>query len=154
MRARRYVPDLIRLGALSEGNYGRLMRLARLAGDDDDDCVEFELRNGDAYMGRVRIQRLQSARYTDTLLLEQVHNSGRWLNNPRMTVRVYHDARVVDVISCYRYHRIEAVHDYPNRFMHHPDEKVQINAFLADWLSYCLRFGHVADEVLLWSPES
>lgn len=146
-----YVPDLQRLGALCEANYLRLQRLCAIAGDDD---AEFELHNGFHYLGRVRISRLQSARYTDTYLLEQVHAQGPWLNNPQMTVRAYHDARVTEVISCYRYRRIEPVNDYPNRFMHHPDEKVQVNAFLAEWLGFCLQFGHVADTALTWSPES
>jgi len=152
VRAPAYVPDLARLGALCEANYVRLHRLSSIAGDNPD--AEFELHNGLNYLGRVRIRLLQSARYTDTFLLEQVHAHGRWLNNPQMTVRTYHDARVAEVISCYRYRRIEAVNDYPNRFMHHPDEKVQINAFLAEWLGFCLQFGHVADEALTWSPES
>ncbi|WP_227520010.1 DUF1249 domain-containing protein [Mangrovitalea sediminis] len=148
--SRQYIPDLRRLGALCEGNYARLQQLWGLA--EDSEAAQFALHNGSAYLGRVSIERLQRERYTDTYYLEQVHNAGRWLNNPRMTVRVYHDARVAEVISCYRYRRIEAVHDYPNRFMHHPDEKVQINAFLADWLSYCLRFGHIADQAVAW-PE-
>ncbi|MFT7337922.1 MAG: hypothetical protein ACI92B_001250, partial [Marinobacter maritimus] len=105
------------------------------------------------YLGRVRIQVLQTARYTETLLLEQVHNSGRWLNNPLMTVRVYHDAAMAEVISCYRDTQIAPVNDYPNRFMHHPDEKVQVNGFLADWLEYCLRFGHLPLEYAAWSAD-
>jgi len=114
------------------------------------DATDIELHRGDLYLGRVRVRRLQKARYTETLLLEQIHNRGRWLNNPQMTVRIYHDAGVAEVISCYRYHRIEAVNDYPNRYMHHPDEKVQINGFLADWLDFCLRFGHAPLDQPAW----
>ena len=50
---------------------------------------------------------------------------------------------MAEVISCYWQRQIAPVNDYPNRFMHHPDEKVQVNGFLADWLDYCLRFGHL-----------
>lgn len=140
-KKRRYVPDLRRLGALCEGNYHRLERLRKLESEQPE-LAEFELHQGEVYFGRVRIQVLQTARFTETLLLEQVHNAGRWLNNPQLTVRVYHDAAMAEVISCYRDHRIAAVNDYPNRYMHHPDEKIQVNAFLADWLDFCLRFGH------------
>jgi len=149
-RARSYVPDLRRLGALCEGNYLRLQRLRRLERAQDS-VSEFELYREQHYLGRVRIRVLQTARYTETLLLEQVHNSGRWLNNPEMTVRVYHDAAMAEVISCYRDRRIAPVNDYPNRFMHHPDEKVQVNAFLADWLDFCLRFGHMPITDPVWS---
>lgn len=149
---RRYVPDLKRLGALCEGNYLRLARLRQLEADGQA-IAEFELHRGDRYFGRVRMKVLQTARYTETLLLEQVHNAGRWLNNPELTVRVYHDASMLEVISCYRDRQISAVNDYPNRYMHHPDEKVQVNAFLADWLDFCLRFGQVPLSMSGW-PKS
>jgi uncharacterized protein YqiB (DUF1249 family) len=58
-----------------------------------------------------------------------------------MTVRMYHDASVAEVISCHGHDRIEPANAYPNRFMHHPDEKSQVNHFLAEWLSFCLKFG-------------
>ncbi|WP_116919676.1 DUF1249 domain-containing protein [Tamilnaduibacter salinus] len=146
---RRYVPDLQRFNALCEGNYRRLVQLRRLAASDGHHAT-FELRDRDAYFGRVHIERQQKSRYTETLLLEQIHNSGRWLNDPHLTVRVYHDAGLAEVVSCYRDYRIQAVNDYPNRSMHHPDEKAQVNAFLADWLAFCLRFGHVAAEEIAW----
>jgi hypothetical protein len=152
MKPRRYVPDLRRFGALCDGNYMRLHRLRKLEAGGQP-VSEFELRRQDLYLGRVRIKVLQVAKFTDTLLLEQVHNAGRWLNNPQLTVRVYHDAAMAEVISCYRDRHIAAVNDYPNRFMHHPDEKVQVNSFLADWLDYCLRFGHLPMEHSAWSGE-
>lgn len=152
MKPRRYVPDLKRFGALCDGNYMRLHRLRKLEAGGQP-VSEFELRRQDQYLGRVRIEVLQVAKFTETLLLEQVHNAGRWLNNPQLTVRVYHDAAMAEVISCYRDRQIAAVNDYPNRFMHHPDEKVQVNSFLADWLDYCLRFGHLPMEHSVWTGE-
>lgn len=149
MKRRRYVPDLRRLGALCEGNYQRLTRLRRLEAGGRQ-VSEFELHSGERYFGRVRIQVLQTARFTETLLLEQVHNVGKWLNNPQLTVRVYHDASMVEVISCNRGRQIAAVNDYPNRYMHHPDEKVQVNGFLADWLEFCLHFGQVPLVLSSW----
>ncbi len=150
MKPKRYVPDLRQLGALCEGNYHRIERLRQLRAGDQPVC-DIELHRESEYLGRVRIKVLQTARYTETLLLEQIHNSGRWLNNPQMTVRVYHDAVMAEVISCYRDTQIAPVNDYPNRFMHHPDEKTQVNGFLADWLEYCLRFGHLPLEHAAWT---
>jgi uncharacterized protein YqiB (DUF1249 family) len=152
MKSRRYVPDLRRFGALCDGNYMRLHRLRKLEAGGTP-VSEFELRRQDQYLGRVRIRVLQVAKFTETLLLEQVHNAGRWLNNPQLTVRVYHDAAMAEVISCYRDRQIAPVNDYPNRFMHHPDEKLQVNSFLADWLDYCLRFGHLPMEHSVWTGE-
>jgi len=138
---RRYVPDISRLGALGDGNYLRLIKL--LPRDMEGEIAEFQLSSGDNYFGVVRIQLIESFKYTDTLYLEQLHTVGKWLNNPKMTVRLYHDVGMAEVISCCRHRRIQGANDYPNRFMHHPDEKTQVNAFLAEWLDYCLRFGHV-----------
>lgn len=154
MKRKAYVPDLRQLGALCEGNYMRLQRLRKLERGAQP-VSEFELHGGrgDQYFGRVRIEVLQQARFTETLLLEQVHNGGRWLNNPQLTVRVYHDAGMAEVISCYRDRQIAAVNDYPNRYMHHPDEKVQVNGFLADWLGFCLRFGHSPLSMVSWSRD-
>lgn len=149
LRKKRYVPDLQRLGALCDGNYHRLMRLRQL-GVRSESGIEFELHREHQYLGRVRITLLQQSRYTDTLLLEQVHTTGRWLNNPRLTVRVYHDASQAEVIRVYGNRSINAVNDYPNRFMHHPDEKVQVNGFVADWLDFCLRFGHTPQVPESW----
>ncbi|OEY66603.1 DUF1249 domain-containing protein [Marinobacter sp. X15-166B] len=150
MKPKPYVPDLRRLGALCDSNYQRIARL-RLLETPGLTVSEFELYRETEYFGRVQIQLLQKARYTETLLLEQTHNGGRWLNNPQMTVRVYHDANMAEVISCYRDRHIAAVNNYPNRFMHHPDEKMQINSFLADWLDFCLRYGHAPLSQSAWS---
>lgn len=138
-RSHRYVADLTKLGACYEANYRRLIKLIPEQSGWDE--VSYKLGRSSDLFGVVKISLLESTKYTNTLLLEQVHNTGRWLNNPQITVRLYHDASVAEVISCYRHRRIEAVNAYPNRFMHHPDEKVQINAFLAEWLSFCLQFG-------------
>ncbi|MDX5299088.1 MAG: DUF1249 domain-containing protein, partial [Gammaproteobacteria bacterium] len=107
MKPARYVPNLGRLGALCEANYQRLVQLMRLA--DENGVAGFSLHARHQYVGQVTLQRLQRSRYTETLLLEQIHAQGPWLNNPRMTVRVYHDARMAEVISCFRHARIDVV---------------------------------------------
>ncbi len=136
---RKYVPDLIKLGALFEGNYRRLMKLAKVMGARDE--AEIMLHTGHIYVGKVAIRVIESCKYTDTLMLEQVSAAGKWLNNPCMTVRLYHDASVAEVISSHGHRRVQAVNDYPNRYMHHPDEKSQLNSFLSEWLSFCLKHG-------------
>lgn len=136
---RKYVPDLIQLGALFEGNYRRLTKLLNLMQGLEQ--AEFSLQVGERHVGKVKIQLLEAAKYTDTLLLEQVSSAGKWVNNPKMTVRLYHDATVAEVISCSGHQRVQGVNQYPNKFMHHPDEKSQLNSFLAEWLGFCLSHG-------------
>ena len=62
---------------------------------------------------------------------------------PAMVVRLYHDARMAEVISSQDIKQIKPRYDYPNAAMHHPDEKQQINLFLKEWLQLCHELGQV-----------
>ena len=136
---KKYVPDLVQLGALYEGNYRRLTKLIGMM--DSEPRMEFSLHTGSLFVGKVAISQLESCKYTDTFLLEQVAAAGKWINNPKMTVRLYHDASVAEVISSFRHKPLASVHSYPNDLMLHPDEKSQLNSFLSEWLSFCLSHG-------------
>ena len=65
------------------------------------------------------------------------------LFHPSMVIRLYHDARVAEVISSQDIQQVQPRYDYPNVQMHHPDEKEQMNLFLKEWLQLCLRLGYV-----------
>lgn len=136
---RKYVPDLIKLGALHEGNYRRMLKLLNLM--QGLEAAEFTLHAAERFIGKVTIRLLEECKYTDTLLLEQTSAAGKWVNNPKMTVRLYHDAVVAEVMSCSGHQQVQGVNQYPNKFMHHPDEKSQLNSFLAEWLEFCLSHG-------------
>ncbi|MDG3089088.1 DUF1249 family protein [Vibrio hannami] len=60
---------------------------------------------------------------------------------PKMTVRLYHDARVAEVCASDQISRVKARYDYPNNKMMQKDEKFQLNQFLSDWLTFCLKHG-------------
>ncbi len=90
----------------------------------------------------LRVVVLERSPYTSTVRLE--HNLGtgsRCLDDVILTVRAYHDARVAEVIDYQDGGRLEPRYRYPNAAMRLPDEKRQVNRFLADWLRYCLRMG-------------
>jgi uncharacterized protein YqiB (DUF1249 family) len=63
--------------------------------------------------------------------------------HPRMTIRLYHDARMAEVISSQDVFQVKPRYDYPNKNMHQQDEKQQINQFLNEWLHLCLEHGQV-----------
>lgn len=65
------------------------------------------------------------------------------LFRPAMVIRLYHDARMAEVISSQDIRQVKPRYDYPNSNMHQPDEKHQINLFLNEWLQLCLRLGQV-----------
>jgi uncharacterized protein YqiB (DUF1249 family) len=61
--------------------------------------------------------------------------------HPRMSIRLYHDARMAEVISSQDIFQVKPRYDYPNKNMHQQDEKQQINQFLNEWLHLCLEHG-------------
>lgn len=69
------------------------------------------------------------------------------LLHPRMTIRLYHDARMAEVLSSQDVRQIKPRYDYPNTKMHQQDEKQQINQFLNEWLQLCLSLGHLRQRI-------
>lgn len=63
------------------------------------------------------------------------------LLRPKMVIRLYHDARMAEVVSNQDIHQVKPRYDYPNKTMHLPDEKQQINVFLKEWLQLSLQLG-------------
>lgn len=90
-------------------------------------------------------------RYTSLITFEQrifeqktsEHNVPSRVFQPRMTIRLYHDARMAEVISSQDVRQVKPRYDYPNVQMHQQDEKQQINQFLNEWLHLCLHMGQV-----------
>ncbi|MFA0053520.1 DUF1249 family protein [Vibrio echinoideorum] len=60
---------------------------------------------------------------------------------PKMSVRLYHDARVAEVCASGDFSRVKAKYDYPNAKLMQKDEKFQLNKFLGEWLTFCLKTG-------------
>jgi len=60
---------------------------------------------------------------------------------PKMVIRLYHDARLAEVLSNQGVRQVKPRYDYPNNKMHLPDEKQQINIFLKEWLQLSLQLG-------------
>lgn len=129
-----YNVDLSAHLAECELNYVRLCRL--LARMDEGDSREFAL--GESV--RVSIVVTERAPYTSMLDIKQRHRGVSQLDS-QMTVRVYHDAGVAEVASFEGCYRVLAKNEYPNRKMHHRDEKQQWNRFLGEWLQHCLAQG-------------
>ncbi|WP_151705215.1 DUF1249 domain-containing protein [Nitrincola alkalilacustris] len=143
---RKYVPDLTRQMAQCQINYARIMKLL----PDFESCDEREFRVGIVQQQAVvRIEIDERFRYTSTLLLSYVHESdSRWLEAPQLIVRLYHDARMAEVICLKRRRQLSGVYPYPNGEMHQPDEKQQLNQYLGEWLNLCLDHGFEMEPVL------
>lgn len=83
------------------------------------------------------------AKYTTDISIKQTATISDYIPELDLAVRLYHDAKVAEVIHHDFHQRIKPSYGYPNPNMHHKDEKYQLNAFLGDWLMACLESGRV-----------
>ncbi|TBV01011.1 DUF1249 domain-containing protein [Phytopseudomonas dryadis] len=142
----RYRVDLIELQAACEANYARLMRLLP-AMREATGARRVALSQGERQLGILALEVVESCPYTSTVQVRQEH-SLPWLPVPQLEVRVYHDARMAEVIGAQSARRFRGIYPYPNAAMHQPDEKTQLNVFLGEWLSHCLACGHEMEPLL------
>lgn len=151
MNSKAYSVDLAGHMAVCEANYFRLLQL--LPELQLQDRREFLLAQGESASSRIRIDVLERCPYTTMLEIRQIEQSSslsEWTVQPQFQLRVYHDAKMAEVIACRDLSRIQPFYEYPNAQMLQRDEKQQLNRFLAEWLSHCLRHGF-ADESQLQS---
>ena len=132
---RKYVPHLPTILALSEQNYSAIIRLL-------PDCDTLDLSYTFAVNGQLtyRIKIIESTPYTSSLTISQIAGNTPAFLRPTMVVRLYHDAKVAEVLEMQRIKRVQPVYEYPNLNMHQRNEKFMINLFLAEWLNFC--FDH------------
>ncbi|KXF80347.1 DUF1249 family protein [Enterovibrio coralii] len=134
MLRREYQVDLSALMRMYETNYAKLVRLMPRQDDVGEFCV-YEIQGQE-----FQLDVVESTRYTTLIDIWQRGEVPSYLR-PRLTVRLYHDARVAEVCTSQQISRIQPRYDYPNPRMHQRDEKRQVNAFLSDWLALCLKNG-------------
>lgn len=145
----RYRVDLVELQAACELNYARLMQLLPAMREPSDPHLQprrVALSQGEHLLGVLALEVVESCPYTSTIKVRQEH-SLPWLPVPQLEVRVYHDARMAEVVGAQSARRFRGIYPYPNAAMHQPDEKTQLNLFLGEWLSHCLACGHELEPV-------
>ena len=103
-------------------------------------------RNFDAENVTVAIKILEAFKYTTTLEITQKPEFKKWMTNPSMLVRVYHDASTAEVVSYQGHRNLQPRYAQPNPLMYHADEKMQVNQFLGEWLTHCLNVGRSLEE--------
>lgn len=133
---KRYIPDLVQMAAVCEANYIRLLKLLPPSSDSNTFAI-----NTDASPVRVTIKVTEEHKYTTMLEIHQTGMKSRWLQPQSIHVRMYHDANMAEVLHYQNNERIEGRYTYPNPKMRAPDEKQQLNVFLAQWLTHCLEHG-------------
>lgn len=137
---RRYQIDLAAAQAECELNYSRLLKLLRTFPDD-------ERYFGVGPQQQLTMRVTERCPYTTTL---EIAPTPLPIDSvaPSLIVRVYHDARLAEVIAFANSRRPRPRYEYPNEAMFQPDEKAQWNRFLGEWLSHCLQHGFNLDRPL------
>ncbi|MEH6472006.1 MAG: DUF1249 domain-containing protein [Halopseudomonas sp.] len=139
---KRYVPDLSAQMACCESNYHKLMRL--LPDFDEVDLRQFQV-SWHQHRALVEIKVEERFAYTTTLRIEQRYQDSSWVQMPALMVRLYHDARMAEVVCRKQRRQLRGSYGYPNEQMHQPDEKAQLNCYLGEWLSQCQAHGHTTE---------
>lgn len=138
----RYKVDLIAHMAECDANYVRLHRLLPELFDRDVRSVRLPLPGDD---DRTLVFRVtERCPYTTTITVLFESGEPGWhamVPAPRLEVRLYHDAQTAEVITYQGQDRFLGRYEYPNVQMRQPDEKVQLNRFLGEYLALCLAHG-------------
>lgn len=138
-----YVTDLKSLQGECTANY---IRLVKLLGDiEAGESREVELVNGGRRLGALCLELRERAPYTSIIHVSQQGVLDELIETPRMRVHLYHDVRMAEVTDFQRQRHFHGRYRYPNTRMHQPDEKLQLNRFLGEWLEHGLAHGHSLD---------
>ena len=141
----RYKVNLPLQMAECEANYARLRKIL----PDEEVGREFAVTRG-TQQWLYKVHVIERSPYTTTLQLTQgaeFFSDASWLQLPCLTVRMYHDAKLAEVLAWEGHKRLRPRYEYPNESMYQCDEKLQINQFLGEWLSLCLIQGHGIETV-------
>lgn len=149
MAIKRYIPDIAKHAALCEANFVRFQRLLK---DMSENRYQFSWTDNHQNQVDVDIDVVERFKYTTTLsLTKQLHNLPEPINRVSLTVRLYADARMAEVVTLEQGSQLAGVYRYPNDQMYQIDEKEQANHYLAEWLSHLLNHGVTQVE---WKPEA
>ncbi len=123
-----YKPNVSQFLALCARNYCHILNLmpSELSLDE-----EWELDFG---YGVLNIRLIENTKYTQLIEIYRELTSSPFVDTPKVIVRVYHDAKLAEVLTSQQIYRLRPVYDYPNLRMYHRDEKYQVNAFLEELL--------------------
>jgi uncharacterized protein YqiB (DUF1249 family) len=133
---RKYVPKLANMHQVCEVNYGRLLRLLP---DCDTEDLEYQFRVNASLQYTIKI--IDCSRYTSTLEMSQKNQIGQIeyeFLRPVVQVRLYHDAKMAEVINAQNIGSLKPSYQYPNTKMYQKNEKEMVNLFLAEWVQFCL----------------
>ena len=161
----KFVPDLPGFISQCERNYILLKNIMKTKRNED--CWQFNIVETHLRSHIIKIKIVERCPYTTMIKIKHIFNdkvsgagvanskeektdsepinktnSSQAISEPEMSVRLYHDAKMAEVLSCQSIVRVQPSYTYPNKKMHQKNEKAQWNKFLGEWLSHCIQTGY------------
>lgn len=147
----KYTPNLSGFISQCERNYVQLQRLMTMG--DEEHCWQFNIQDTHLSTQLIEISIVERCTYTTSLKIKQLlqgkviskdqqDGNNTVVSEPEMYVRLYHDAKMAEVLSYQSVGKIKPSYTYPNKKMHQKNEKSQWNTFLGEWLAYCIKTGY------------
>ncbi|WOT04628.1 DUF1249 domain-containing protein [Shewanella youngdeokensis] len=121
---RKYKPNVSRYLAVCSRNYMHIQRWLTL-----EPCAGTHWQV-EGEFGRLDVRLLENTKYTQLVEISRCTGAHAFVSRPIVSVRVYHDAKLAEVLTSQQIYQLRPVYDYPNMHMHQRDEKYQVNAFL------------------------
>lgn len=124
----RYKPNVSDFLALCGRNYGYMLK-----------WLPLEIAIGESWriegeFGILVVRILENTKYTQLVEISRPLAINEFINTPKVLVRIYHDAKLAEVLTGQQIYQLRPVYDYPNLRMYHSDEKYQVNAILEELL--------------------
>lgn len=130
--------NFVSLMTLYESNYVRLGWLAPNLESFQGECISSV--PGDC---RLYLRVDERGRYTTTLTLTYLFDTlAGEIADPDLQVRVYHDAKLAEVMCSARWHRHEVLESIRSRLRSHMNDRWLRNMMLNKWLDYCVERRH------------
>ncbi len=141
VKRQKYVPDLPGFMRLCEDNYRLILNL--FPQWQSAVTASSSWSDADAVQIRLCCQVIERTPYTLLLQFEQQPVIEPWVKALSMKVRLYHDARMAEVVL-FQHQRLRIPQQRGvDPVLHSADEKNQTNHFLHEWLLYCLLHENV-----------
>ena len=123
-----------------ELNYHKLLKVFPALLEEDSRLIEMHFLNEDTARLQLKVEERTS--HTSKLSL-RLFDQNAYLQEAEMLIRVYHDMRVVEVLSVQSIDVRKSSIRVSDNGVLQPSERLQASVLLCDWLGHCLHFGTV-----------
>ena len=131
---------------LYENNFIKLRKLLPNPENLPDSVISKIAGHLDLY-----IKVIERSKFTTTFYMSYCFPTTHGLQmEPNLKIRVYHDARLAEVMAGHLHHGRLVLDNLPADALR---EKWQLNRFLHKWLGYCIRQGHSFEPFIIESKQ-